>query len=396
MRITLFPLLSVVLVALPVSGSEFPPDLVKKLGDKSFKVRSDATAQLAKLGPTAIPALIEGSKHPDAEVAEQCRKLLLQAEEIEQKEKLDGLFREPTAPPLKGLAGAEQFFKVVGDSAASREVYVDLMRHHHKAMMLREKNPAAASDLFFEYGKEMSDRVQRILKTAKNKAEGMVFSSDEITLLFVFAADPRVNAARRHHVYQWMLVFHKNVGAALTEGDRAPVMRKLFVNWLFNEPIDLFQQTGFELLAELKMPDFLPHAIKLINDKGVPARTKAMAMISLRQLGSKEHVKMLTPYLTDKTEVHLANLGAVFRTQLRDVAMGMSIHLAGEKGEDYGMGDRRFGEGRGVPKCLYYYGFTDDKSRGLSHEKWAGFLSKGGAVPVDRTSRSTDAKDQEK
>jgi hypothetical protein len=164
----------------------------------------------------------------------------------------------------------------------------------------------------------------------------------------------------------------------LTEDEHAPVMRKLFVNWLFNEPQDIFQQSGFELAAEVKMPQFRPRALKVINDKDAPGKTKAMAMISLLQVGSKEHIKYLTPYLTDKTEVYTATLGAglVFRTQHRDVAMGISVRLAGEKEEDFGLGDRRFGVGRGVPRCLYYYGFTDAKSRDESHAKWKDWLRK--------------------
>jgi hypothetical protein len=376
MRFTLLQIGLAVLIAIPAAASESPADLVRKLGDKSFKVRTDAAAQLVKLGSSAVPALTEGSKHPDAEVADQCLKLIPQAIAAEQEEKLAEFLRHPEAPPPKGLAGAEQFFKVTGDSKAAREVYVDLMNQHRDAMLARERDPKAASELFYRHGVDLKKRVSEALKTAKSKYEAMVVSPAEITFFLAFAADPKIAVQPKHFVYQNMLVLSRDLRATLTEGEHAPVMRKLFTNWLFNEPEEIFQQTGFELVAEVRMPDFLPQAVRVINDPAAPAKTRAMAMVGLRQVGSKEHVRILTQYLTDKTEVYVATLGAglVFRTQLRDVALGMSVHLAGERPDDYGLGDRRFGAGRGVPKCLYFYGFKDQASRDESHAKWKEWL----------------------
>lgn len=377
MRLTLLAIGLAALIAGPAFATDSPGDLVKKLGDRSFKVRTDAAAQLVKLGSAAVPALIDGTKHRDAEVAEQCRALLPRAQALDRSEKLAVLLRDSDAPPPKGLPGLEQFLKVTGDSKPARDLYGDLIRQHEKAMVARENDPTAAGDLFYQYGEDINGRFREGLKTAKSKFAAMVVSPTEITFFFVFAADPRVNWQRRHVIYQNMLVLNTKVKAALTEGEQAPAMRKLFMNWLSYEPIDMFSQAGFELAAELKMPDFLPQAVKLINDKDAPAKTKAMSMISLLQIGSKEHIRNLTPHLTDKTEVCVANFrGNVFRTQLRDVAMGMSIQLAGERLEDYGLGDRRFGDGRGIPRCLYYYGFTDQSSRDESHAKWKAWLNK--------------------
>jgi hypothetical protein len=378
MRLTLFQIVLAALIAAPADAAESPADLVRKLGDKSFKVRTEAAMQLVKLGSAALPALTDGRSHPDLEVADQCRKLIPQAIAKDQEEKLADFLRHPEAPPPKGLAGAEQFFKVTGDSKAAREVYVDLMNQHRDAMLARDSDPKAASDMFVRYGEEMYKRMRERAKTAKTKSELMVSSRTELTFFFLFAADPRIKILPKHYIFQGMLVFSSDLPAALTGGEHSPVMRKLFTNWLFNEPEDLFQQTGFELVAKLKMPDFLPQAVRVINDPATSAKTRAMAMITLRQVGSKEHVKILTPYLTDKTEVYVATLGAglVFRTQLRDVALGMSVHLAGEEPTDYGLGDRRFGGGSGAPQCLYFYGFQDQASRDVSHAKWKEWLKK--------------------
>src|SRR5438105_758182 len=145
-------------LAARVSAGDSPNDLVKKLGHPSFRVRSDAEVKLTQLGTAAIPVLAQGTKHSDAEVAERCKKLLDQAKAVEQKEKLDQLFRDPTAAAPKGLAGAEQFFKVTGDSSAARELFVDLMRQHHEAMMTREKDAKLASEMLLRKGEVRQDR----------------------------------------------------------------------------------------------------------------------------------------------------------------------------------------------------------------------------------------------
>jgi hypothetical protein len=378
MCLTLFQIVLAALIAAPADAAESPADLVRKLGDKSFKVRTEAAMQLVKLGSAALPALTDGSSHPDLEVADQCRKLIPQAIAKDQEEKLAEFLRHPEAPPPRGLAGAEQFFKVTGDSKAAREVYVDLMKQHRDAMLARESDPKAASDMFVRYGEEMHKRMRERAKTAKTKFELMVTSRTELTFYFVFAADPSIKIVPKHYIFQWMLVMSPTLRDGLTEGEHSAVMRKLFTNWLFNEQEDLFQQAGFELVAQTKMPDFLPQAVRVINDPAASAKVRAMAMVSLRQVGSKEHVKILTPHLTDKTEVYVATLGAglVFRTQLRDVALGMSVHLAGEGPDQYGLSDRRFGVGRGAPQCLYFYGFQDQASRDGSHAKWKEWLKK--------------------
>jgi hypothetical protein len=379
MRLTLLAISLAILNAAPAAASDSPGDLVNKLGDKSFKVRTDAAVQLVKLGSAAVPALTEGSKHKDAEIAEQCRKLLAQAIAAEQEEKLAAFLRNPAAPPPKGLAGAEQFLKVTGDNRAAREVYANLMRNHREAMVTRETDPKAAGEMLYQYGVDLNKRVQLGLKNRQTKLATMGVSPAEITLFFVFAADPRISP--KNWSFRSMVALSTELRSTLTEGEHAPVMRKLFMNWLFKEPEEAFQRAGFELATELKMPDFLPRAVQAINDRDVPAKTKAMAMISGLQIGSKEHIKILTPYLTDETEVDMSSFpaGVVLRTQVRDVAMGMSVRLAEEKEEDFGLGDGRddrFGGLRGVPQRLAYYGFKNAKLRDEAHAKWKDWLRK--------------------
>jgi hypothetical protein len=376
MRAALLALALAGLFAPPAAAADTPAALVRKLGHPEFRVREAAAADLARLGSGALQALTEGARSPDAEVADQCKKLLPAAEAADRAEGLAALLRDPTAPPSKRLPGVESFLKTTGGTTAARELYAELVRQHPEVMVARERDPRAAGDLFQRHEEALNARYREALRKAKSKYEADVVTPADFALFLVFAADPRVNRGPRHHVYQNMLVLSKKVRAAQTEGDQAPAFRGLFAHWLLAEPLDVYQRTGFELAAEVRIPELLPRAVRLIADKATPARTRAMAMTALLQAGTKDHLPALTAHLNDKTEVDSANLGGggVFRTQVRDVALGLSVRLAGEKEEDFGLGDRRFGTGRGVPKCLYYYGFTDDEAREKSHRQWQAWL----------------------
>src|SRR5262249_4446261 len=104
-----------------------PEELIRLLGDKSYRVREGAARELIRRGPASVAALPAAVKDPDPEVSERARQLLPQAAAVERNEKLDRLLKDPSAPPPKGLAGLERFLKATGDSKEARELYAEVM-----------------------------------------------------------------------------------------------------------------------------------------------------------------------------------------------------------------------------------------------------------------------------
>lgn len=407
---------SIVVLALfagPGLPHQAPPDpcseLVRQLGDNSYRVRTAAAAELARMGSAAVPALREGARHPDPEIAAECRRLLPQAEARQRKENLDALVNDATAPPAKPggaerapqprpavakttanqLAGLEQFIKVTGESRSARELYAELMREHGRAMELREQDPRGAIRAFNEVGEQFEARVREAYKNgARSKYEAMNPTLAEIALFLVFSADRRVNDGPRHRAFNNMLALNPpKLKAALTEGMFTAPIRKLFVNWLVNDTSAHFRLLGFAVAAEVTLPDFAPAMVRLIEAPDSPAEIKAGAMVSLLKSGSAGEVKVLSRYLTDLTVVcvHVTDNGQRLNTQLRDVAMGVGLQLAGQHPRDYGLTDDRFGPGVfGVPSQLYYYGFLDEKARDAAHKKWKEWLDKNPSVFTSR------------
>ena len=106
-------------------------------------------------------------------------------------------------------------------------------------------------------------------------------------------------------------------------------------------------------------------------------------MISLVKLGSKEDAKLLEPFLNDKTLVTQIAFGmaggGVQKTevQVRDVALGVTIKLAGQKPSDFGYDPSR--SDFLMEYSHMYYGFPDDAQREATHKKWKEFLEKKAA-----------------
>jgi hypothetical protein len=167
-------------------------------------------------------------------------------------------------------------------------------------------------------------------------------------------------------------------------------MRKLFLDWLEKEPMSHLQQRGFMLASQAGIKEALPLALKMLEKKDRDTYGKANVMVALVKLGSKEHIKVLEPFLKDETQVQSINFGngPQLTIQVRDVAMGVQIQLAGQRLTEYGF-DNRFGTGG---QSVYCYGFPDDgdgksKARDEAHAKWKEWAKKN-------LTKDKDAKDK--
>ena len=365
-------------LGVPTGPPPAPAELVKKLGDRSFRVRHEAASLLVSQGSAAVKALTDGIKDTDPEVSERCRLLLPQAEALERTEKLSQLLRDPPVAPPKGLAGLEQFLKITGDSRPARETYAELMGIYFKAMEAREKDPKAAADEFRQFCDEAYARYRASIQTGRYSPDAVYNTPADITFFFVFAGDPKLDKTNvRNMGRSYVLLNGTKVQTSMTTGDRAGVMKKLFLNWLENEPDSYMQSRGFQLAAQAKLPEALPIAVKLLEKKDNNPFGKAQIMTTLIGLGTRDHIRLMEPYMTEKGQVTTVNFGNGRQTtvQLRDVAMGVSVQLAGQKPTEFGFDGTQFGGGN-FPNSYIYYGFTDDKARDDAHAKWKEWATK--------------------
>jgi hypothetical protein len=368
-------------VSAPVSNTRLAA-LVRKLGDKSYRHRESAARELLRLGSASVAALTEGAKDADPEVGERCRQLLPQAAALERNEKLALLTKDPSAPPPKGLAGLERFLKVTGDDKGARELYAEMLSIHYRTIEAAETNPRDAAEQYRLFCDDAYNRWQVNMRNGRYSYDNMFSGRAEIAFFLFVSADTRVRKNDMDVSRSSIFLNGNQISTAIN--GKEPVnaaMRKLFLDWLEHEPQTYLQQRGLQLAAQANMKEALPIVVRMLakQDKN-NSYAKAQAMPFLVKLGSKEHIKLLEPYLSDTSQLTSINFGdgRMFTVQVRDVAMGVQLQLAGQNMLDYGF-DNRF---KGNWLYYHYYGFPaepegkESKAREDAHAKWKEWAKK--------------------
>src|SRR5262245_47074324 len=332
-------------------------ELVRKLGDKSFRSREGAARELLRQGSASVAALTAGTKDADPEVSERCRQLLPQAAALERNEKLALLMKYPSAPPPKGLAGLERFLKVTGDDKGARELYAEMLAIHYRTIEAAETNARDAAEQYRLFCDDAYNRWQVNMRNGRYSYDNMFSSRADIAFFLFLSADSRVRK-NDIEINRSSIFLNGNQISTAING-KEPVntaMRKLFLDWLENEPQTYLQQRGLQLAAQANMKEALPIVVRMLEkpDKN-NSYAKAQAMPFLVKLGSKEHIKLLEPYISDTSQLTTINFGdgRMFTVQVRDVAMGVQLQLAGQNMLDYGY-DNRF---KGNWLYYHYYCF---------------------------------------
>ncbi|WP_020472637.1 hypothetical protein [Zavarzinella formosa] len=375
---------------MPVSPDPKMLELIRQLGHKSFQVREIAARDLLKKGTEAVPYLTAGAKDANSEVAERCRQLLPVAAAKERNEKLAQLLKEPLGPLPKGLVGLEQFIAITGDGLAPRQLYAEMLDSHHAIIEAMESDPKAGSMLMNKFIDKLYDHWSSHLPprqpiTNKTRTDQLFTERSQMALFLFVRANPRFIDDPENAFTYAMLMNSKKLQQAVSGPEEIPGMKKLFLHWLPKEKDPYVASNGFLLAGSAKMKEASPAVLKAIADKKLEGHFRGRAMMTLVKLGDKNNLKDLEPSLTDHTLIE-TNLFAgdvpPLKVQLRDMALGVSIILSGQKPGDFGFDKRckpwEFGNDDRVgidwPDSCGAYGFQDDAKRETAHAKWKAWV----------------------
>jgi len=362
----------------PESNGNLDPklsQLVRQLGAKSYRAREDAARDLLKRGAGAVAALADGIKDTDPEVSERCRQLLPQAAALERNEKLATLTKDPSSPPPKGLAGLERFLKITGDNKEGRELYAELLSIHHRTLEAAEEDIKKATEQFRQFCDEAYNKWRSGINAGRYSYDTLFSTRADITYFLFVSSDARIRKNDVAFSRASILLNGNQISNAISEKDGTPAMRKIFLDWLENETQVNFQQRGFTIASQANLKEARPIALKLLERKEQQSYGKAQILIALLKLGTKDDIAKLEPLMADKTVVTTVNFGngKPLTVQIRDVAMGVALQLAGQKLVDFGFDNRFAG---GASTSYLYYGFPDDKTRDEAIAKWKDWVAK--------------------
>jgi hypothetical protein len=347
-------------------GKTSADELVKQLGDASFKVREKAARELLARGAKAVDALKRGQENPDQEIRERCRRLL---EQIQSRTALDQLkifLTDLKSAPDRDWPAAERFLALAGNTKAARELYGELLREHRAMLDALAGEPKRAADVCKGLAKDIHERTRAGF--GKRRLTEIHVSRVELALILLGSADNRLTMDSLMAYHRAAIVRSATMTQALATADDP--LRQMFLSWLEREPDAATIQIGLDIAANVPMKEALPLALKIAGDKGRTAMAQASGLLAVAQLGTKENVKELAPLLSNKTglaNVTFAEAGRQATTvELGDVALGVCIVLSGQDPQEFGFDIRRPQEMRSYT----YFGFTGPTQRAAALERW--------------------------
>lgn len=375
---------------------EVPPELqvksralVRRLGSEEFAEREEAQKQLAALGRLARPALLDGANaSPDPEVRFRCTGLLPAACALDLRARVETFLADaegkyehdlPGWKCVRATASGERsaFGRVLwADPArqkAAREIFAALIAHpdNRRLVVAAGGSPVQLSELAFA---RRQDLRRRRSPRDEDEPRRDPTLEDVTALLFAESLVGSQYAPRRGSV--GLLLSNSGFYGA------ARAYRAVATAWLRSrdDPREMYQ--AMSVAAGLELPDeSCVIAAKLVTMPGVTASFRGRAAAHLIDYGSPRHVALLEPALSNPLVVYsfreaVLTEGApevTYEIQLRDLALAVSIQLAGKKVEDFGFLDR-YGSARESGYSLFahtrYY-FRDDEARRKAFAKWA-------------------------
>lgn len=354
-------------------------DLVRQLGDKSYRVREAAAAELVKGGSKAVPVLQEGLKDKDFVISERCRQLLPLAASYDRNKKLARLLSDPTAPPPEKMPGLERFLMITGDSKEARELYAEMYGLHDEIIEKSETDGKAAGELFGRFCDDAYNRWQANSRAGNYSYDTMLNNNGEMALFFFIAGDSKVTKNPTAMNRAQMILYAPRIPKALAESGEgaSPVFKKLFLHWLENESTTYLQSRGFQLAANANLKEALPVAKKLLARKELAGYNHGQIIMAFAKFGDKDSIKELEPFVASKSVVTTVSFGNGMgqkRVETGDVALAVIIHLHGQKPAEFGFDSRLNMANNG--SSYIYCGFGTEKEREDARAKWNEWAAK--------------------
>jgi hypothetical protein len=337
--------------------------LVARLGAPSYRDREAAARALLDIGYPAKDAVLAGQKSADSEISDRCTKLYPVIWRTDLEKRVQKFLDDPDGLVPADLPGAARWLKTAGDGKESRQLYATLVRAHPEPLTDVELHPERVAQAYLDLVRDVHGRTVG----RANPAE-----ADVLLFLFLGAAGDVRPAAQRgiSSAYYYQFLNSNYLTAQLAADPPAVPVRKLYAAWLEKERYSIVLRRGIDVAAQHKVRECAPIALKIAADPATAATIRATALLGFGKLGTKDDVKDLTPFLANELQLAITNINGERATvQMRDVALGAAVQLAGQSLADFGF-ERKPPAGLNSVTSYIYYGFTTDEKRAATHAKW--------------------------
>jgi len=337
-----------------------------QLGDNAFQVRETASRHLREAGLSARPALRIGLKHQDAEVRIRCRRILAAIERRLENQIVKAFLADKDAENDHGMAGWKAVRKALGHGPAIRKLFVDMYRADRELFQAVAQEGGKLNEIFSSRMAEIKQLLTHRVPPFRGVRRRIPLAT-AAALLFV-AGDPSVKLTNVTTSY---LIYQSEVNSHLNGGEHKAELLKLVGRFVGREvEDDALAYQNFTLALRFGLRESVPPALKFLAKKDALPQYKAYALLVVGKFGKTKHLEAIKALLNDKTQVYPGR-GANGRfptTQLRDVAMAITIHINGGQLNQFG-----FTSARMHPQYLFHPStlrFANDVQREAAFKKF--------------------------
>jgi hypothetical protein len=342
-------------------------ELVRQLGDSSFKARQKASEELERLGVGALDALRKGVDSPDPEISDRCRRLLPRAVDLHLHEQLGILVGKREAPVPEDLPGIKRWIKIAGAGKESRELYASVFRERCKTLIEVEEEPDRGAMIFQEFCREVQNRTQ-----ADSGGSDDQVGHAELVLYFFLGGDAKCGAnivpigppRFRFDPFGNTFLSSRRLEAMLSGESSNGAAKKIFLSWLQEQRRPQTLRRGMQIAAAAELAGAASVALRIADDKIATPNLRSNALLDAAKLFRAEHVKDLEALMSERISVNRRGIvdGAA-STELGDIALGLAVQVTGQSMDEYGF--ERFQ----IASSYLSYALTGDQ-RETAAKKW--------------------------
>jgi hypothetical protein len=344
--------------------------LVARLGHPDYRDREKAAKALIDLGYAARDAVLAGQQSGDVEVSDRCKKLYPVIWRIDLEKRIQKFLDSSDGSIPDDLPGASRWLKIAGDGKESRQLYAEMIKAYPEPLQEVELHPDQLLQAYVELMRNVYTRNYGRVP-GKTVAERPTATEAEVLMFLFLGASGEVRPTLIRGVsstYYYQFLNSPALISKLSAVEGAP-LRKLYAAWLEKERYSVVVRRGLDIAAQNGVRECAPVALKIAGDKRTVPVVRSAALIGFSRLATKDDINDLAPFLADKTTIGTVIVnGEQASVEVRDVALGAAVHLAGQNPLDFGF-DRRLPAA--VPLSTHaYYGFANDEKREAAHQKW--------------------------
>jgi hypothetical protein len=358
------------LPAVDAPTAEQIKQLIERLGHEEFAEREQAGQQLVKLGLPAYK-LVEGAVgHQDREIRYRAARILAQIREADLNRRLDEFLKGKDAEGEFPIPSWGLFKKRYEDSAAARQMFVEMQKAEPELLDALEHDPKSVGDQLGQKVVQIQQMMQfQQVQLKLGQVAALIFAGAETTGL-----NQQTNALIQNYCYQ------QSFRDAITTGDKRDICRKMLGHWI-RQGDETTAYQGMMLAMQYELSEGLTPALKIIEGGNRQPHMAQFAAITVAKFGAAEHRPILEKLLEDKTVVNQMQINNQrIQTQLSDVALASLLHLSKQDPKAFG-----FDRLQMQPPYLFNVstlGFENDEKRKAALDKWTAFKEKEAKPPA--------------